>query len=181
MKTVARALRELKHYGFVVMTEHGCLGVEGKGKAPHWRLTELGYMHDPPTKEFMKWDGELFHEQKSPKYYPRKKQNPVPSDGTECTAGRNIPVYRQTEQSGQEVYRRTVHTDEQACTVQRHISRYNHSPIPGWSVPALTELDRGGCWTEIDRGEIDAAKTRPCETAAETYQLTADSSCIGTA
>jgi hypothetical protein len=46
----ARCLRELAYYGFIVMTNPGCLGVDGKGKAPHWRLTELGYMTDPPTK-----------------------------------------------------------------------------------------------------------------------------------
>ena len=40
----ARWFRELEHYGFIVMTEAGCLGVNGKGKAPHWRLTEIGYM-----------------------------------------------------------------------------------------------------------------------------------------
>jgi hypothetical protein len=33
---------ELEHYGFIVMHQHGHLGVDGKGKAPHWRLTELG-------------------------------------------------------------------------------------------------------------------------------------------
>src|SRR5262249_61495795 len=68
-KTVARGFRELSHYGFIVMTERGCLGVEGRGKAPHWRLTELGYMREPPTKDFLRWNGELFDEQKSPKYY----------------------------------------------------------------------------------------------------------------
>src|SRR5215469_3557695 len=78
VKTVARSLRELKHYGFIVMTEAGCLGVEGKGKAPHWRLTELGYMREPPTRDFLIWNGELFYEQKSLRYYTRKKQNPVP-------------------------------------------------------------------------------------------------------
>jgi hypothetical protein len=52
IKTVARSLRELQHYGFTVMTKAGCLGVEGKGVAPHWRLTELGYMHEPPTRDF---------------------------------------------------------------------------------------------------------------------------------
>lgn len=136
MKTVARALRELKHYGFIVMTEPGCLGVNGKGKAPHWRLTELGYMTDPPTRDFLKWDGELFHEQKSPKHYLRKKQNPVPLDGTECAATRNIPAYRDTEQLPEKVYRPTEHTDEEACTVQRHIYRVNHSHL-SLSAPEL--------------------------------------------
>jgi hypothetical protein len=45
---VARWFRELQHYGFIVKTTGGCLGVDGKGKAPHWRLTELGYMHERP-------------------------------------------------------------------------------------------------------------------------------------
>ena len=33
---------ELQHYGFIVLHTHGCLGTDGKGKAPHYRLTELG-------------------------------------------------------------------------------------------------------------------------------------------
>jgi hypothetical protein len=73
-KTVAYAFHELIHYGFIVMTEPGCLGVGGKGKAPHWRLTELGYMGDPPTRDFQRWDGTIFQYQ--------KKQNPVPPEGT---------------------------------------------------------------------------------------------------
>jgi hypothetical protein len=51
---IARCFRELQYYGFIVMTSGGCLGVEGRGKAPHWRLTELGYMLDPPTRDFMR-------------------------------------------------------------------------------------------------------------------------------
>ena len=38
--SISRWLRELQHYGFIVMTNPGGLGVNGKGKAPHWRLTE---------------------------------------------------------------------------------------------------------------------------------------------
>ena len=48
---VARWFRELEYYGFIVMTRPGSLGLEGKGKAPHWRLTELGYKNDPPSRE----------------------------------------------------------------------------------------------------------------------------------
>jgi DNA-binding transcriptional MocR family regulator len=54
---VARWFHELEYYGFIVMTRRGSLGIEGKGKAPHWRLTELGYKDDPPTRDFMKWNG----------------------------------------------------------------------------------------------------------------------------
>src|SRR4051794_18858123 len=52
--------RELQHYGFIVMMEAGCLGLDGKGKSPHWRLTELGYMNNPPTNDFNRWDGTKF-------------------------------------------------------------------------------------------------------------------------
>jgi hypothetical protein len=149
MKTVARCLRELEHYGFIVVTKAHCLGVEGRGTATHWRLTELGYMHEPPTKDFMKWNGELFHEQRTPAYYKRQerhlakriavaqKQNPPPSDGTGCTAPRNITMYRQTEQLPERVYRATEHISEPACTVPRNISRINHSAVPIFQLPAV--------------------------------------------
>jgi hypothetical protein len=62
---VARWFRELEYYGFIVMTRPGFLGVEGKGKAPHWRLTELGYKKDPPTRDFLNWNGARFQTQKT--------------------------------------------------------------------------------------------------------------------
>ncbi len=75
---VRRWFRELQYYGFIVMVSPGHLGVEGKGKAPHWRLTEVSYIDQPPTRDFEKWDGVIFHEQKSTKHYLSKKQNPGP-------------------------------------------------------------------------------------------------------
>jgi hypothetical protein len=81
--TAARCLRELACYGFIVMTNPGCLGVDGKGKAPHWRLTELGYMTDPPTRDFLKWDGVIFHEQRKPGYYTRKARQPRTGQATD--------------------------------------------------------------------------------------------------
>jgi hypothetical protein len=69
---VTRWFRELQHYGFIVMMVPGCLGSDGKGKAPHWRLTEVGYMTDLPTRDFMRWDGVPLAPQ---------KQNPVPEKG----------------------------------------------------------------------------------------------------
>jgi hypothetical protein len=52
--------RELQHYGFIVMMRPGCLGIDGKGLAPHWRLTELPYLEIPPTREFNRWNGAKF-------------------------------------------------------------------------------------------------------------------------
>jgi len=40
----------------------GYLGLDGKGKAPHWRLTEYGYMKDMPTRDFLRWDGTKFRD-----------------------------------------------------------------------------------------------------------------------
>jgi hypothetical protein len=62
--TIATGYLQLQHYGFVVMTSPGCLGVEGKGKAPHWRLTELEMNGEPPTRDFAKWDGRRFRVRK---------------------------------------------------------------------------------------------------------------------
>ena len=62
---VARWFRELEHYGFIVMTRPGSLGLKGKGKAPHWRLTELAYKNDPPTRDFLNWNGVPFQAQKT--------------------------------------------------------------------------------------------------------------------
>jgi hypothetical protein len=146
VKTVARCLRELQHYGFIVMTKVGALGVEGKGVAPHWRLTELGYMGDPPTRDFLHWNGERFHEQKSPAYCKRRqrslaklqadaeKQNPVPRNGAGCTNARHIPVYQGADQLPEKVIQGAVHINEGACTTERSISRVNHSTaLTVWS------------------------------------------------
>jgi hypothetical protein len=62
--TISRALHELEYYGFVVMTRGAYLGVEGKGKAPHWRLTELAWFENKeerfPTRDYDRWDGVLY-------------------------------------------------------------------------------------------------------------------------
>src|SRR5680860_135711 len=79
-RKIAEWYAELEHYGFVVKISHGGIGLEGKGIAPHWRLTELGAMSnanasgtfEPPTAEFYRWDGTLF----DPKLYRPRKQNP---------------------------------------------------------------------------------------------------------
>ena len=63
--TILRCFQEFRHYGFIVMTAGGCLGLDGHGKAPHWRLTELGYMKDEPTKDYLRWDGVLFETPKN--------------------------------------------------------------------------------------------------------------------
>jgi hypothetical protein len=69
---VGRWFRELEHYGFIRMVAAGCLGVEGHGKAPHWRLTEESYHGQPPTRDFEKWDGILFDKDSRPPRISRR-------------------------------------------------------------------------------------------------------------
>jgi hypothetical protein len=70
---------ELEHYGFIVLEQLGSLGIQGKGKSPIWRLTELGVTSrcaaqgvlEPPTRDFLSWDGTKFD--------AKKFRNPVPT------------------------------------------------------------------------------------------------------
>jgi hypothetical protein len=66
--------RELQYYGFIVMVSPAHHGVNGHGKAPHWRLTEEWHLGQAPTRDFLRWDGVIFHEQKSPRHYQTKNR-----------------------------------------------------------------------------------------------------------
>jgi hypothetical protein len=55
---------ELEHYGFIRMVSPAHHGVNGHGKAPHWRLTEEGYLGKQPTRDYLNWDGVLFEPEK---------------------------------------------------------------------------------------------------------------------
>jgi hypothetical protein len=71
---IVRWYRELVYYGFIVMMTPGHLGGDGKGRAPKWRLTEVGYMRgtsskgmeDTPTLDFLKWNGVPFSKHCAP-------------------------------------------------------------------------------------------------------------------
>jgi hypothetical protein len=81
--SIGRWFRELQHYGFIVKTADGSLGVDGMGKAPHWRITEAnapgGRNGDTwmlPTRDYLKWDGTKFHDDRGAVKRRAKKQNP---------------------------------------------------------------------------------------------------------
>jgi hypothetical protein len=65
------------------MMKAGCLGLNGKGRAPRWRLTEVAYMRgtsskgteDMPTMDFLKWNGVPFSKHCS--LTPRQRFHPV--------------------------------------------------------------------------------------------------------
>jgi DNA-binding transcriptional regulator YhcF (GntR family) len=73
--SVANAMHELEHYGFIVKVRGAYLGVEGVGKSAHYRLTAQRYGNVGATRDYEKWDGEMFTTTK------RVKQNPVHQEG----------------------------------------------------------------------------------------------------
>jgi hypothetical protein len=91
LSEIGRWYQELQYYGFIVMLKPGYLGVDGKVKAPQWRLTEVAYMRgtsskgmeDMPTQDFLRWNGVPFS-----KHHPggdhlkpkRAKRNPDPEN-----------------------------------------------------------------------------------------------------
>jgi len=87
---------ELEHYGFIRKKRTGSLGPNGRGIATTWRLTEKGDTSaasetgtfQPPTKNYLKWDGVIFE---PPKAKPRSRsrlQGGVTGDRTPgVTAG----------------------------------------------------------------------------------------------
>jgi hypothetical protein len=104
---VTRWFRELQHFGFIVMTEPGYLGVDGEGQAPRWRLTEIGYMKDPPTRDFLHWKGEPFVEKKQ-NPVPEKGDNLSPKRGTGASPKRGTPKPESVPEKGDKGKPRTV-------------------------------------------------------------------------
>jgi hypothetical protein len=74
LEQIVRWYRELQHFGFIVQTRGGTLGLNGYGTAPHWRLTELGCMREPPTRDFLKWDGKPFKKTAETSYRKRPRK-----------------------------------------------------------------------------------------------------------
>jgi len=104
---IANWYRELQHYGFIVQTEAASLGVDGKGKATHWRITDMPTRNgrgelELATKDFLRWDGVLFEPHVAPsrrwnarKQAALKKQNPGLHVGTTVDST-SVPVVDST-------------------------------------------------------------------------------------
>jgi hypothetical protein len=116
---IARWFRELQHYGFIVLSQPGWLGVEGKGRAPRWRLTELGYMRDLPTRDYEKWDGTPFVDQR--KSRARKPARSV-AGNSHSDVRENRPTDRETVQSN-------AHRGNEDQCDGKHAQNYVATPI----------------------------------------------------
>jgi hypothetical protein len=86
--SIGRWYRELEHYGFIVMTSAGHLGVEGKGRAANWRLTDWAWGNGcERTRDYLKWDGVLFQGPHHQNHPPSKTRPPK-------TESRSTPRFR---------------------------------------------------------------------------------------
>ena len=137
-RSVLRWFRELEHYGFIVMTTGGCLGVDGDGIAPHCRITECPTFDAKgnqiaPTRDFERWDRELFTD-------PQKTKSRIPRGHTPCPKG----SHTDNQKPGQK---------RSKCIPKGHIdlvpSMYpkgSHNCLPPpltpmcWSTPTVVEV-----------------------------------------
>ena len=95
--SIGRWFAELEHLGFIVKTAEGSLGVDGKGKAPQWRLTELDAPNtDQPraTRDYEKWDGTPFNGNQTwrGRGLKPRKQNPGRETTTRVAAKQRPPT-----------------------------------------------------------------------------------------
>jgi hypothetical protein len=79
---IQRKYVELEHYGFLRRTREGFLGVDAYGRAAEFRFTDLPHGAHPASRDYEKWDGELFTYK--PRRPSRKKQKPVTRGVTPC-------------------------------------------------------------------------------------------------
>ena len=116
--TIVRYYAEIEHFGFLRKISEGFLGVDGRGIAPHYRFTEFSHGTHPPTRDFEKWDGELFAY--TPHRTGRKKQNPESKIDTPCVENRHI----RNGSKGASVCVENRHIARPPrCVENRHISR----------------------------------------------------------
>jgi hypothetical protein len=80
--SVAKAFRELEHYGFIVKVQGAYLGVSGIGTSAHYRLTAQRYGEVGATRDYEKWNGDVYIAQPAGgRNWKTKKQNPVHQEG----------------------------------------------------------------------------------------------------
>jgi hypothetical protein len=131
---------ELQHYGFIVLVCPGSLGVDSKGKAPHWRLTELGTipkatadgLPELPTRDFLKWDGTKFRAPcrcSKPPIWERRKIESRPVDGTHCPVVGDTPV-PWTGHPKAKVSRGVGHREDADCPVVEDITSLTTTAAP---------------------------------------------------
>jgi hypothetical protein len=165
--SVVRWFRELEHYGFIVKTAEGCLGVDGDGTAPHWRLTECACDGNAPTRDFDKWDGVLFDPKKI-ESRDSKSHNPCPKESHTGNPTRLRKGSRCDEKS---------HIDSPPrCDEKSHITTY-HSPADS---SGLTEAEGRTTGTTASQRWPTSIQTTKVGQAGDSVEVVRDSErCYG--
>jgi hypothetical protein len=137
-KKIREWFAELVHYGFIKLAVHGSLGVDGKGKAPHWTLTECGQtsrasadgLFEPPTNDFFKWDGVLFDPapfREDVKWDENKLKKPASHVGSTPLPTSEAPPFPTSEALKLESVSHGVHIEAgQGASHGVHITSVNH-------------------------------------------------------
>jgi hypothetical protein len=122
------------------MTRGAHLGVEGKGKASHWRLTEVSWFESKeerfPTRDYERWDGVL--------YDPDKNRNLSGSVGQGVRSCRTL-VSGPVGQSSLKVSGSVGHKKAERCPVLSDISSSTILGGGGGSQKANTEPPTVDC------------------------------------
>ena len=151
---VMRWFRELQHYGFIVMVSPAHHGVNGHGKAPHWRLTEEWYLGKAPTRDFLSWDGTPFTEKRK-RGAAKNRIRGVHGDSTLVTTGTPlvpeiIPLAAESGDHGDSISQ---------CMTGDHGDSITSSTTPmlEWATPKLTELEWTDTWRRLYEDEMARA------------------------
>jgi len=129
--TVRKWLHELEHYGFIVEVQGAHLGVNGVGKAAHYRLTDCGFAGKiPATRDFEKWDGTL---------YDPKKQNPVRKNRPHCPKKLTIRTESQMDGNGNKCPTEATIRTANRCPTEPTITSLT-TPLLIWSTPTVAEV-----------------------------------------
>jgi hypothetical protein len=153
--SIAQGLAENEHYGFLRQTSAGFLGADGRGIAAKYRFTDVAHGTHPPTRDFEKWDGEMFVY--TPRRSGRKKQNPVRSHRTPCPAPPDIrrgargrfvcPVPPDISRKASPPAKRRVRQGSSTARAPAQAGDAGSSPAPvakkPWTTPTVTEIPVG--------------------------------------
>lgn len=166
-----RWFHELEDHGFIRKTEGGFLGVDGKGVAAYWRLTEVGYMGAQPTREFKNWQPAKI---KTPS---QKSGQTVPKIGTPChengdTCHENRDGFEQKSPADRP-YNRDIDTCHTLGQAEQRWQRDLHERFVGKpEYPAIVDA----LTIEIQQQATEAEQQRPGDGLATVLRLLRDAS-----
>jgi hypothetical protein len=120
--------RELEHYGFIVQTQPGAIGPNGR--AALWRLTDHahGWLDGKPiqaTKDYLKWDGTPFRKSATKKRKPNGTSVQIATESTHYD-----------DQKYSYASTKSTHRDPQKSEISYDDQKYSYLKTSPYSAPA---------------------------------------------